>query len=45
VDTGIGKDFRVTFDFIDEIPAPPSGKLQYLVPLRPVPPAEDRLAS
>jgi phenylacetate-CoA ligase len=45
VHTGIGKDFGVTFDFVDEIPAAPSGKLQYLVPLRPAPPAEDRLAS
>jgi phenylacetate-CoA ligase len=45
VHTGIGKDFGVTFDFVDEIPAAPSGKLQYLVPLRPAPAAEDRLAS
>ncbi|HUF36148.1 MAG TPA: hypothetical protein VMN37_09370 [Gemmatimonadales bacterium] len=46
VRAGIGVDFRVTFDFVDDIPPAPSGKRQYLVPLpRAQEPEERRLAS
>lgn len=46
VEAGVGSDFRVEFQFVDDIPPAPSGKLQYLVPLGrhlEVPP--ERLAS
>jgi phenylacetate-CoA ligase len=33
VEVGVGSDFRVEFEFVDDIPLAPSGKLQYLVPL------------
>ena len=46
VEAGVGADFRVSIEFVDEIPAAPSGKLQYLVPLARQRRVEgDRLAS
>ena len=33
VETALGADFQVEFEFVDRIPNAPSGKLQYLVPL------------
>jgi acyl-coenzyme A synthetase/AMP-(fatty) acid ligase len=33
VETGVGQDFHIELEFVDEIPNAPSGKLQYLVPL------------
>jgi len=33
VETALGQDFRVEFEFVDRIPYAPSGKLQYVVPL------------
>jgi hypothetical protein len=33
INAAVGGDFRVTFEYVDDIPAAPSGKLQYLVPL------------
>ncbi|HEU5039218.1 MAG TPA: hypothetical protein VFT84_00255 [Gemmatimonadales bacterium] len=35
VELGIGTDFRTELEFVEEIPAAPSGKLQYVVPLPP----------
>ena len=45
VELGVGTDFRVEFEFVDDIPPAPSGKLQYLVPLTQPPRPEVRLAS
>jgi phenylacetate-CoA ligase len=33
VETGVGQDFEIELEFVDEIPYTPAGKLQYLVPL------------
>jgi phenylacetate-CoA ligase len=33
IETGVGPEFTVEYEFVDQIPAAPSGKLQYLVPL------------
>jgi phenylacetate-CoA ligase len=33
VESAMGKDFEVDFEVVDRIPAAPSGKLQFLVPL------------
>jgi len=33
VESALGGDFRIAFEYVDEIPMTPSGKLQYLVPL------------
>ena len=33
IETGVGAGFTVGYEFVDQIPAAPSGKLQYLVPL------------
>ncbi|HEX6107657.1 MAG TPA: hypothetical protein VFZ26_18880 [Gemmatimonadales bacterium] len=33
VELGVGPDFRPEFEFVDTIPAAPTGKLQYLIPL------------
>jgi phenylacetate-CoA ligase len=35
IEAGVGQDFRVVLELVEEIPAAPSGKLQYLVPLSP----------
>ncbi|MBA3554610.1 MAG: hypothetical protein H0W29_07630, partial [Gemmatimonadales bacterium] len=34
VESALGRDFRIAFEYLDEIPMTPSGKLQYLVPLK-----------
>jgi phenylacetate-CoA ligase len=33
VETAVGEDWRVEFEFVDRIPNAPTGKLQYVVPL------------
>ena len=33
VETAVGQDWRVEFEFVDRIPNAPTGKLQYVVPL------------
>lgn len=33
IEAGVGQDFRVVLELVEEIPPAPSGKLQYLVPL------------
>lgn len=33
VESAVGQDFRVSFEFVDHIPNAPNGKLQFLVPL------------
>lgn len=35
VELGVGSDFRPVLDFVDDIPAAPTGKRQYVVPLAP----------
>ena len=46
VNAAVGRDFRVEFEFVEEIPPAPSGKLQFLVPFpRPQAQQEARLAS
>ena len=35
VEQGVGSDFRPVLDFVDDIPAAPTGKWQDVVPLAP----------
>jgi hypothetical protein len=33
VESAVGEEFQIAFEVVDRIPAAPSGKLQFLVPL------------
>jgi hypothetical protein len=33
VETAVGEDWEVEFEYVDRIPNAPTGKLQYVVPL------------
>jgi len=33
VESTVGDDFEVAIEFVDQIPAAPNGKLQYVIPL------------